>query len=222
MSDLLVKSTAAKLIALLAALLLGVSCQDQNGSPEEHSPGQPETPDTSSDDRTGMMGDGVMGHDGMGQMMGDMPEWMMSGDMMMDGDMMQDMHVIHGLLMNHEKIRREVENIPGGVRTITTSSDPEVARMIRTHVYQMKERIEEGRTIRRMDPLFREIFEHHEKIHMQIEEVPGGARVTETSDDPQVTLLIRQHARRAVSEFVEGGMQRAMQPTPLPEGYEAQ
>lgn len=218
MIGLLVKSTAAQIVAVLAALGLGVSCQDQNSTPEQHNPGQPES---SADDRTGT-DDGMMGQRGMGEMMGDMPGWMMSGDMMMDGDMMQDMHVIHGLLMNHETIRREVENIPGGVRTITTSSDPEVARLIRSHVYQMKERIEEGRAIRHMDPLFREIFEHHEKIEMQIEEVPGGVRVTETSDDPQITSLIRQHARRAVSEFVEGGMPRAMQPTPLPEGYPAQ
>jgi len=34
-----------------------------------------------------------------------------------------------------------------------------------------------------------------------------------------VTLLIRQHARAAVSQFVADGMARAMQPTPLPDGY---
>jgi hypothetical protein len=32
-------------------------------------------------------------------------------------------------------------------------------------------------------------------------------------------LLIRQHAHRAVSEFVAEGMARAMEPTPLPPGY---
>lgn len=72
-----------------------------------------------------------------------------------------------------------------------------------------------------MDPLFREIFQHHEKIEMQVEDVPGGVRVRETSDVPQVGALIRQHARRAVSEFVDRGMERAMRPTPLPPGCEA-
>lgn len=72
-----------------------------------------------------------------------------------------------------------------------------------------------------MDPLFREIFRHHEKIELEIEEVPGGVRVAETSEDAEVVLLIRQHALRAVSEFVEGGMRRAMQPTPLPDEYQA-
>jgi len=133
--------------------------------------------------------------------------------------MMRDMHVIHGLLASHARIERTVEDIPGGIRATTTSADPAVAAQIRMHVRQMQARLEEGRPIRHMDPLFREIFRHHDEVRLLIEDVPGGVQVTETSDDPQVTLLIRQHARRAVSEFVEGGMRRAMQPTPLPPGY---
>jgi hypothetical protein len=70
-----------------------------------------------------------------------------------------------------------------------------------------------------MDPLFREIFANHEHIHMSIEDVPGGARVTETADTARVVPLVRQHARRAVFEFVAEGMQRAMRPTALPPGY---
>lgn len=64
----------------------------------------------------------------------------------------------------------------------------------------MKARVEAGEPIRQMDPVFREIFEHHAKIRMDVEDIPGGARVTETSDDPQIVQLIRQHAQRAVSE----------------------
>lgn len=154
-----------------------------------------------------------------GGMMDRMPDWMMSGGMM-DPEMMRDMRAIHDLLVQHEKIQRAVEDIPGGVRAVTTSADPEVANQIRAHVWQMKGRIEQGRPIRMMDPLFREIFRRHEQIKLEVVEVQGGAQVTETSDDPQVVLLIRQHARRAVSEFVAGGMRRAMRPTPLPEGYD--
>lgn len=83
----------------------------------------------------------------------------------------------------------------------------------------MRARLAQGDPIREMDPLFREIFKHHEAIEMQVENVQGGVRVTETSADPQVALLISQHARRAVSEFVASGMERAMRPTPLPPGY---
>ena len=155
--------------------------------------------------------------DGMG-MSGGMPDWMMSRGGM-DRAMMRDMRVIHSLLVNHEEVVRQVENVPGGIRSRTTSDDPEIADLIRTHVRQMRRRIERGDPIRQMDPVFREIFAHHDAIEMALEEVNGGVRVIETSADRQVTLLIRQHARRAVSEFVASGMDRAMRPTPLPDGY---
>jgi hypothetical protein len=153
---------------------------------------------------TGMMDDG-------------MPGWMMSRGM--DAELMRDMRVIHDLLLAHDRIERSVEEIPGGIRAVTTSDDSELTELIRTHVRQMRTRLEEGDPIRQMDPLFREIFEHHQAIEMRTEKVAGGVRVTETSADQQVTLLIRQHARRAVSEFVADGMTRAMRPTPLPPGY---
>lgn len=201
-------------LILLAAAVTRCGRDDEAGMPRNGMP------------RNGMMDEMPMEGMPMGEMpmmQGDTPEWMMSrGDMPAMGDMagmMEAMPVIHELLVNHDEIRREVEEIPGGVRTLTTSENPRITEAIRLHVAQMKERVENGRPIRMMDPLFREIFEHHEKIEMTIEEVPGGVRVTETSSDPQVVLLIRQHARRAVSEFVAQGMSRAMQPTPLPEGY---
>lgn len=159
----------------------------------------------------GGMGDGMLNRP--------MPDWMMSRDGM-DPQMRSHMRVIRRLLVEHEDIRREVEDIPGGIRCTTVSKRPETAELIRAHVRQMKSRVEAGNPIRQMDPVFGEIFEHHTKIRMEIDEIPGGVRVTETSEDPQVALLIRQHAREAVSEFVAEGMQRAMRPTPLPPGYQ--
>lgn len=85
----------------------------------------------------------------------------------------------------------------------------------------MKARVESGEPIRLMDPLFREIFENHEAVEIEVKETPGGVIVVETSADPQVELLIRQHAHRAVSEFVAEGIARAMRPTPLPRGYDS-
>jgi hypothetical protein len=165
-------------------------------------------------------GDGMMGEGMGGSMMdGEMPEWMMSGEGMMDAGMMEDMRVIHALLTDHDRISREVDDIAAGIRARTTSDDADIAELIATHVGQMKARVEEGAAIRHMDPLFREIFDHHEEIEMEVERVDGGVLVVETSVDPQVELLIRQHAHRAVSEFVADGMARAMEPTPLPPGY---
>jgi hypothetical protein len=165
-----------------------------------------------------LTGCGRRGQPGMGE--GGMPGWMMSGDGDgMDQAMMADMPVIHDLLVQHDAIRRRVKDIPSGIRAQTTSENPSVAQLIQTHVQQMKARIQAGRPIRQMDPLFRELFEHYGAITMAVRQIPGGVEVTETSPDPQVALLIRQHAHRAVSEFVARGMDRAMQPTPLPEGY---
>lgn len=128
--------------------------------------------------------------------------------------------VFHELLSRHGLIDREVVDLPNGVRTITTSEDPEVAALIRLHVRQMVARFAEGMPVRRWDPLYAELIKHHEAILIEFEDVPGGLSVVETSDDPQVVLLIRQHAHRGVSEFVERGFDRASEPTPLPEGYE--
>ena len=138
---------------------------------------------------------------------------------MMGGGIMKDMMPIRTLLMSHDQINRVVLDIPGGVRTVTTSKDSEVAKTIRTHVWQMKDRLTKNEPIRQMDPLFRQLFLRAREINLQIQDIPGGVAATETSKNPQVTLLIRQHAHRAVSEFVKYGMPRVMQPTPLPKGY---
>jgi hypothetical protein len=127
--------------------------------------------------------------------------------------------VIQSLLGDHDKIRREVEFIDSGVVATTVSDDPEIAETIRKHVRQMAARMETGQGVRHWDPLFVEIFRHHDAISMEIEDIEGGVRVRETSDDPEVQELIRQHATRGVSEFVERGFDRAHEPTPLPEGY---
>jgi hypothetical protein len=132
------------------------------------------------------------------------------------------MRLIHSLLDNHLKISRDVQEIPGGVLTTTTAQDAKVTEMIRTHVRQMKERVEQGQPMRMWDPLFVELFRHHDKIRTQVEDVEGGVKVTQTSDDAAVTRLIRQHATRGVSEFAAAGWDRVHQPTPLPSGYGAQ
>ena len=156
----------------------------------------------------GRMGQGRMGQGGMGP-----------GRMGRGGMDDPDHQTIHALLADHAAIERRVEDLPNGVETWTESGDPEVAARIREHVRQMSARLDEGRPIRRWDPLFAEIFEHADAIEMEIVDTERGVRVVETSDDPAVVLLIQQHAHRAVSEFVERGMDRAHEPTPLPEGY---
>jgi hypothetical protein len=89
--------------------------------------------------------------------------------------------------------------------------------MIRKHTAEMKTRLEQGQPTRMWDPLFAAIYEHHDEIAMSIVEIDGGVRVTETSKNPEVVALIRQHAHKGVSEFVAQGFERAHKASPLPE-----
>lgn len=127
--------------------------------------------------------------------------------------------VIHFLIENHESLKRTVEEIPGGVRTRTVSSEPEIVDAVRVHVRQMVDLIHGGGRIRNWDPLFREIFERREAIVMEISDIDGGVEVVETSEDSQVAKLIRAHAVK-VEEFVDRGIEAYREETPIPEDYD--
>lgn len=116
----------------------------------------------------------------------------------------EDRKWFHFLLDNRARIRRTIEQLPNGVETVTESDDPKVAAGIQTHVAAMHVRLKEGRGIHLRDPLFREVFHHADDIHMKIEDIENGVRVTETSDDPYVASLIQAHAQ-VVSKFIEHG-----------------
>jgi len=192
------------LLALVSPIILACSSPERQAASN-----QSQAPQSSS----GMMGGGMpMMRNGM------MGGGMMGGGMM--GASMDEMRVIRGLLTSPDRIERTVRNVPGGVVAVTTSADPQVAQLIRTHVRQMRASYERDEPIRTMDPVFRELFANRDRITLKIEDIPGGVRVLHTSDDPQVAALIRQHAHHFVSEAAEQGMARAMRPTPLPKGYQ--
>lgn len=126
-----------------------------------------------------------------------------------------DQSVFHRMLEHHDALHRELEHIEGGIRAVTTSDDPEIAALIRDHVPAMHQRLEENFTLRRWDPLYVEIFENRDKIHMDVDLLPNGVRVVETSEDPYVARLIQAHGE-AVNAFVQQGFQAAQQPAPMP------
>lgn len=121
-----------------------------------------------------------------------------------DADFAADRELFHYLLDNREQIRREVSELPDGVVTLTESDDPKIVAGIREHVASMYARLKEERPIHRRDPLFAALFDHAEAIGLEMEETPKGLRVKETSDDPYVASLIREHAK-VVSAFLEHG-----------------
>ena len=123
--------------------------------------------------------------------------------------------VFHYLLENHTQINRSIKFLPDGVETLTTSVDPKITPYIQKHVEQMKYLVESGKPIRRWDPLFEAIFDHHSLIHMDIKRTPQGIQVVETSQDPMVADLIKAHAQ-VVSLFVKHGFTEAHRSHPVP------
>ncbi len=115
------------------------------------------------------------------------------------------------LLNNHASIQRSVEEISGGVKTTTVTSQPELVEILRAHVRGMTERLKAGSPVRMWDPVFRDVFAHAQEIQVQTQNIDGGIAVTETSSNPEVVEIIRAHAKQ-VSRFVADGHSAAAPP----------
>lgn len=131
-------------------------------------------------------------------------------------ELMRDAHT---LVFNNEAIVRTIEEIPGGVRTVTTTSDPELLKVLQRHPKEMGAYYHDGGMVRGWDPVFRALAQHGDKVNMDVKEIENGVEVTATSEDKEVAKLIRAHAYK-VSEFVNRGREAMHEPTPLPEDYE--
>ncbi len=121
----------------------------------------------------------------------------------------------HTLVFNNESIVRTVEEIPGGVKTITTTSDPELLKVLQRHPKEMGAYYKDGGMVRGWDPVFRALAQHADKVDMEVKNIENGVEVISTSEDKRVVELIRAHAYK-VSEFVERGRAAMHEPTPLP------
>ena len=146
---------------------------------------------------------------GAGQGMG------MGRGMMHDASHQADMALLHQLLDNGAKVRRQVTNRPDGVESITESDDPVIAKAIQEHVESMSARVKEARPIHQRDPLFREVFAHADKIVLKHEPTAKGVKVVESSADPYVVKLIQAHAE-VVTAFIANGRAEAMKDHPVP------
>jgi hypothetical protein len=134
-----------------------------------------------------------------------------SGPVMMgmrhDSATMAQLRMIHELLINHDRIRRTVTNLPDGIRTETTSDNAEVAQLIKTHVSDMGRRVAAGDDpgLPMESPALRLIFRNKDKIRTSLETTAAGVIVVQTSDDPQTVAALQEHASQ-VSDLVQGGM----------------
>lgn len=130
-------------------------------------------------------------------------EGMMGGSGMMGGN--ADMRVVHQLFAYHDLIRRSVEEIPGGVQTLTESDNPEVAALIQQHVASMHQRLEDGQWFAMMSQTLPILFQNADRYQRQFQETPQGVAVTKTSDDMDLENVLREHAQE-VTQFVQNGM----------------
>ena len=137
------------------------------------------------------------------------------GGMMGDGSHAADMQLFHQLFEHRSEINRQVIAREDGIETVTESKNPEVTRLLQTHVASMLARVKEGRPIHQRDPLFVELFKNADQIAAKYEPTAGGVRVIETSKDAYVIKLLHAHAE-VVSAFLANGMPEMMKNHPVP------
>lgn len=111
------------------------------------------------------------------------------------------------LFRNFEKLSREVENLPNGIRTRTYSADPAVNDVLISHVVGMIQRVDEGRDpkIVIQSPTLDILFDRRAAIATEIDVTDKGVVVVQTSDDPDVVAALQKHAAE-VSGMVDRGM----------------
>lgn len=151
----------------------------------------------------GQMGSGMRGRMGSG-MMGTGPGMM---GMNRGSATMDERSDIHGLLFNHDRIKRTVTNLPDGIRTVTESDDPEVAATIKKHVAEMGKRVEEGRDpdLPIESPALHSIFRDKDKIKTAYETTEKGIVVVQTSTDATAVKALQDHAAE-VTDLAQRGM----------------
>lgn len=129
----------------------------------------------------------------------------MAGRMQHDDASFADMQLVHQLLMNHDRIKRTVTNLPNGIRTVTESDDPQVAQAIKAHVASMERRLSDGREFNMFSPTLPVLFENKDKIQTKVETTENGSVVTQISADSTVVAALQAHAAE-VSELARDGM----------------
>ncbi len=120
-----------------------------------------------------------------------------------------DMRRYAQMFHRHREITRTVEEIPGGVRTTTESSSPDLAAQLQAHVSSMYSQLDQGREVMCMSDSLPTLFREATGYRRRLTFTPTGVMAEETSDDPALAQVIRAHAQE-VTGFVRDGMPRAM------------
>lgn len=110
------------------------------------------------------------------------------------------------LLDAHHHIQREVTFLDNGFSAKTTCEDPVIAKVLQTHVTDMKARFAKGRAIRSWDKVYAILFAYREQIDVQYDMLSNGVQSQVTTQNPILVEALHAHAH-AVSGFVDHGRQ---------------
>lgn len=117
------------------------------------------------------------------------------------------MRAVHDMVMNHDKLRRSVTNLPNGVRTVTESDDPALRQTLREHVSTTGEfvRTSHDPNMPMETPALRGVLRNGAKVTRTVEQTATGVVVVETSTDTATVALLQRHAAE-VTDLVNRGM----------------
>ena len=141
--------------------------------------------------------------------LGESGDGSMMGGRMMGSATAADMRTYTELFDRHRELRRRVELIPGGVRTVTESESPELAAQLQAHVASMYAHLQQGAEVSCMSASLPTLFRKAHRYRRTLAITAQGVAVTETSHDPVLASAIRAHARE-VTGFVRDGMPAMM------------
>ena len=116
-----------------------------------------------------------------------------------------DMSRYMEMFNRHSEITRTVEEIPGGIRTTTQSTSPDLVAQLQAHVSSMYSHLDQGAEVMRMSASLPALFSHANGYRRQTTFTPTGLIAEETADDPALAQAIRAHSQE-VTGFVRDGM----------------
>jgi hypothetical protein len=120
-----------------------------------------------------------------------------------------DMSRYMNMFTRHGELRRRVEEIPGGIRTITESDAADLVAEMQAHVSSMYSHLDQRAEVSCMSSSLPTLFGRAPDYQRQITITANGVVAVETASDPDLTRAIRDHARE-VSGFVDEGMPAMM------------
>lgn len=120
-----------------------------------------------------------------------------------------DMSTYMDLFSRHAELRRTVQLVPGGIRTVTESADPALTAQLQEHVASMYSYLDQDTEVTCMSASLPVLFRSSRRYRRTLTNTARGVAVTETSTDPRITAAIRAHAAE-VTGFVEDGMPAMM------------